>query len=419
MDEKIQNNTDQKQEDFYGKKIQAAKDIDSVKNLLKEKVSQQEKSGVENKDTVNTISVIEKVENCLNDIQRVFNEKDEAKKQEYLADLNKKRKDPFEGLETIEDKKVRNKLVGLLLGKDTVKDYFSTVFNFKSIPLIMETWEDMSKGTTDPEIKKNTDEFVKTYTEGVKNAKNEESLIDELIKQSVKSKEVFDNRVNLSKLFDSEAGLKDSLKKEIKTNILDKKNLEYIENEEGKEEEEEDFLEKKYALITKFYNDYLDKDDNLYMKKNEAYDLWNECNEFLQVDNNINECPTLLKMTDFLKLQSEKTIEKPQEIKDDESLPNLNVDSWTESPVNTADNKKSVEKKEKTGFWPDLKSMLVLGGANFAFVTLSHFIFSPISVAIWLSKQRLDKSGKINVKDWKEPFQIGSIVTDEKDKGKK
>ncbi|MDD3808037.1 MAG: hypothetical protein PHG49_00335 [Candidatus Pacebacteria bacterium] len=43
--------------------------------------------------------------------------------------------------------------------------------------------------------------------------------------------------------------------------------------------------------------------------------------------------------------------------------------------------------------------MLVLGGANFAFVTLSHFIFSPISVAIWLSKQRLDKSGKINVKD--------------------
>ncbi|MDD3155994.1 MAG: hypothetical protein PHP14_00680 [Candidatus Pacebacteria bacterium] len=131
----------------------------------------------------------------------------------------------------------------------------------------------MSKGTTDPEIKKNTDEFVKTYTEGVKNAKNEESLIDELIKQSVKSKEVFDNRVNLSKLFDSEAGLKDSLKKEIKTNILDKKNLEYIENEEGKEEEEEDFLEKKYALITKFYNDYLDKDDNLYMKKNEAYDL--------------------------------------------------------------------------------------------------------------------------------------------------
>ncbi|MDD3155995.1 MAG: hypothetical protein PHP14_00685 [Candidatus Pacebacteria bacterium] len=139
MDEKIQNNTDQKQEDFYGKKIQAAKDIDSVKNLLKEKVSQQEKSGVENKDTVNTISVIEKVENCLNEIQRVFDEKDEAKKQEYLADLNKKRKDPFEGLETIEDKKVRNKLVGLLLGKDTVKDYFSTVFNFKSIPLIMET----------------------------------------------------------------------------------------------------------------------------------------------------------------------------------------------------------------------------------------------------------------------------------------
>jgi hypothetical protein len=55
-------------------------------------------------------------------------------------------------------------------------------------------------------------------------------------------------------------------------------------------------------------------------------------------------------MTDFLKLQSEKTIEKPQEINNDESLPDLNVDSWTESPVNTTDNKKSVEKKEKTGF---------------------------------------------------------------------
>jgi hypothetical protein len=50
--------------------------------------------------------------------------------------------------------------------------------------------------------------------------------------------------------------------------------LEYSENEDDKEEEEEeDYFEKKYTLITKFYNDYLDKDDNLYMKKNEAYDL--------------------------------------------------------------------------------------------------------------------------------------------------
>jgi hypothetical protein len=426
MDENIKNNTSLENNDFYVKKIRAAKDIGSVKNLIKEQSDFQKNKGIENKDAINTISVIEKVENCLGEIQKVFDEKDEVKKQEYLIDLNKKRKDPFEGIETIEDRAIRNKLVGLLLGKNIVKDYFSTVFNLKSIPLIMETWGDINKETTDPEIKKNTGEFVKAYNKGVNDVDNKESIIETLIQESKKTKESLDARVNLSKLFDSEAGLKDSLKEEIKVNILDKTNLEYIENEDHQEEkeekegqedeEEEDYIEKKYALITKFYNDYLSKDDNIYMKKEDAYDLWNECNDFLQIDNNINECPALLKLTDFLKAQSQKPQEKPQEKRDDDFLPDLNIDDSIEKPI-TSDDK---DKKGESNTWSGLKSMMILGGVNFAFVTLSHFIFSPVSAAIWLSKQRLNDKGKFDTRGWKEPFQIGSIVKDEKDeKGKK
>ncbi|MDD3155993.1 MAG: hypothetical protein PHP14_00675 [Candidatus Pacebacteria bacterium] len=63
--------------------------------------------------------------------------------------------------------------------------------------------------------------------------------------------------------------------------------------------------------------------------------------------------------------------------------------------------------------------MLVLGGANFAFVTLSHFIFSPISVAIWLSKQRLDKNGKLDLSDWRKATEKISIAKESEDKGSK
>lgn len=416
MDEKIKNNTGQENKDFYAGKIQGAKDIGSVKNLIKEQIESQKNKGIENKDAINTVSVIEKVENSLDEIQKVFDEKDEVKKQEYLLDLNKKRKDPLEGIETIGDKKIRNKLVGLLLGNDVVKNYFSTVFNFKSIPLIMESWKEIQEGTPSPEVKKNTEEFVKTYTENVKNANEGTSFIDELIEKSKKAKESLNNCVNLSDLFDKNPDFKENLKQEIKSNIIDKVNLEYIENEEdtdteGPVEEEEDYLEKKYDLITNFYENYLEKDNNMYMEKEEANDLWIECNEFLQKDNKMNECPALLKLTDFLRDKSQKHQEGIEAESENEILPDFDLSDALEKP--DTGSVKPEKKDNVTGFWSSIKSMAILGGVNFAFVTLSQFIFSPVSMAIWLSKQRVNKNG-IDLKDWKEPFQIGSIAKDEK-----
>ena len=378
-----------------------------LKRGIEETIGEDKKRSLEN-----TLAIVTTIQQKTDKIKRDFvKNPDEA--------LNNF-EDPFEDLKKIHNTAIVAKIVTILLKDVLIKKYLAYQCSDIQIGLRADKLREIARTTKEKDLRDNINDFL-TGIEDLKNpdGKYREENIKEMKVLAEKIRREMKNQINLETIFESQPDLKRDLADEINMKIVGKKySVEtYGNNDDDPEEVEEDSVT--YKALSKFFKNHLADDKingQIIVTKNE-YNMLKEEIERLFREQSEDEFPNIKIF--FEMMGNPEIVQIPAEVApvQPEEAPNFDIESEIVRPAEP----KKVE-KDTSGWTYGTLAAVGMKGMDLGFKMLMTMIFSPVSAAIWASKEmmRLSKNGeaKMTMKDFvKDVFPVSAFDPD-KDKKK-
>lgn len=363
-----------KDDPFYRPLLKTT-DIDGVIEVLEDK-----KNKIDDTDQKTKIEKAEKKLKKLNKtvekITEIYSkENNEEERREYIKKLIEEKKDPFEPLKNVRDRRVVNMITRLMLKDPKINnffvDYFGEQASFNREEWLLET----SQNTGSEELKESINDVLEQIREAREKQKTEETPYFDLV-------------TFLLSLQKAEEGLKKPDNNNLEQ-ILENINLDQLKYELETYIINDPDQSDKYPAIVSFYNECLVDDLTPESLANvDAEALIKELESFVddytsKEGNDQNNIATIIELLNEL-----KAAHSPD--KDDKDG---GGDKATTESTEATDSKNVVP-----GFWSTMWALAKWKGLETVFSFATGLLFAPVTAAIWASKQRIDmKKGGANV----------------------